>query len=87
MEDTPNLPEKQPLTLQQSQELMMMFELLPVEEVDGESQDWLDVTDELLAAVEQDLQDCELICDVNTLNWNDSLHSTELMDHKMDPRC
>lgn len=64
----------------------MMLELMPVVEVNDESADWLDVTDELLAAVDNDLGDCELICDVNTLSWPDSLHSAELMDYKMDPR-
>ena len=50
---------------------------------DGE--DFEDITDELFGVVDNDLEDCSLIC-APSFTFEETMTSFELMDRKMDMR-
>ena len=63
--------------------MMMMFEQTPVVEVNDD--DFEDLTQEIFNAVDNHLNDIEMICDPK-FNFEETMTSFELMDEKMDLR-
>jgi hypothetical protein len=62
------------------------MEQLPVESVQDGSPDFIDVTNDLFNAVDNHLNDMEIVCNKSTFDFEDTMSSFELMDTKMDPR-
>ena len=79
--DTTNEPAK--VTTKDMHNIMLMFEAKDVPEINDE--DFIDVTDEILNAVDNELKDLEFICS-DTFNFEETMTSFELNDTKMDLR-
>jgi hypothetical protein len=61
-----------------------MYELEPFKQMD-DGEDFEDITDELFGIVDNDLEDCNLIC-APSFTFEETMTSFELMDKKMDMR-